>query len=62
MRLQEKVVAALQLDTSAEHLETYVLYWQMQPFMCKAALQLLFELAGTPAADAYALASTVDYP
>ena len=53
---------SLKLDISLDHLETCVLYWQLQPFVSKAAMQLLFGLAGMHSTEIASLTALVSYP
>ena len=53
--LQEKVADSLVLDMDAALLDSYVLYWQLRPFLHPEAVQLLFSLAGQLDTEAQAL-------
>lgn len=53
--VQAQTVTSLKLDVSLDLLETYVLYWQLQPFLSKAAIQLLFTLAGVHSTETASL-------
>ena len=39
--LQAKIIGALSLDVSAEHLSNYVLVWELQPFISSDSQTLL---------------------
>lgn len=39
--LQTKIVDALALDTPAEHMSSYVLVWDLRPYVSDASLALL---------------------
>ena len=59
--LREKVADSLALDMDPALLESYVLYWQLRPFLHPEAVQLLFSLAGQLNSEARALLSELEY-